>query len=158
MNPILKAIYDKGKKRRRKFKMENTPLPEDVLAEMDVSYEIDETTTLMSDIFYPENKGDKKLPVIVMIHGGGFLMGNRKLNYTFRYIMAENGFLVYSLEHRLLDDLGMDLGDAIDRIGTDDRQVCHTDIAFIDDLGGPAAIEVYGILYIQAFADIRHFG
>ena len=104
MNPILKAISDKGKKRRRKFKMENKPLPEDVLADEDVSYEIDESTTLMSDIFYPENNGNKKLPVIVTIHGGGFLMGNRKLNFTFRYMMAECGFLVYSLEHRLLDE------------------------------------------------------
>ncbi len=45
-----------------------------------------------------------KLPILVSVHGGAMLMGDRKMNLPFRIKIAQSGYLVYSLEYRLLNE------------------------------------------------------
>ena len=59
---------------------------------------------LYSDIYRPKNSGAKRLPVIIMIHGGGLFMGSRKMNSYICQIFAEKGYLVYALDYRLLTE------------------------------------------------------
>ncbi len=57
----------------------------------------------MTDIVFPQKvQADERLPILVTIHGGALIFGDRKLNQGFRVKMAEPGYLVYSLEYRLL--------------------------------------------------------
>ena len=52
------------------------------------------------DVYYPENtKG--KLPVIVDIHGGGWVYGDKELNKYFCLDIAKRGFAVVNLSYRL---------------------------------------------------------
>lgn len=76
---------------------------------------------LAMDIFKPigqEYEG-KELPVIVSIHGGGLVTGDRKISLNLARDMASRGYLVFTIEYRLapratvceqLDDIcsGMD--------------------------------------------------
>ena len=76
---------------------------------------------LAMDVFKPigpEYEG-KELPVIVSIHGGGLVTGDRKISLKFAREMASRGYLVFTIEYRLapratlceqLDDIcaGMD--------------------------------------------------
>ena len=75
---------------------------------------------LAMDIFKPKVDPNIELPVIVVIHGGGLVMGDRKISRQFSRSLAEKGYLVFSIEYRLvpranvceqLDDVcaGMDL-------------------------------------------------
>lgn len=50
------------------------------------------------DLSYP--KGDKKLPLIVMIHGGGFFKGSKNHHRHVCDELAKKGFIVANLEYR----------------------------------------------------------
>ena len=56
---------------------------------------------LAMDIFRPLNTVNKELPVIVMIHGGGLVMGDRSLSRSLSVCLARRGYLVFSIEYRL---------------------------------------------------------
>lgn len=75
---------------------------------------------LAMDIFKPITPEDQDLPVIVTIHGGGLVVGDRKISRKYAHLLAARGYLVFSVEYRLapransaeqLDDVcaGMDL-------------------------------------------------
>lgn len=75
---------------------------------------------LAMDIFKPKTEPGTELPVIVYIHGGGLVMGDRRMSRYVSKRIARRGYLVFSLEYRLvpraniceeLDDVcaGMDL-------------------------------------------------
>ena len=75
---------------------------------------------LAMDIFKPKVPEGQELPVIVIIHGGGLVTGDRKISRRFGRALAGRGYLVFSIEYRLapransaeqLDDIcaGMDL-------------------------------------------------
>ncbi|MCR5789784.1 MAG: alpha/beta hydrolase [Lachnospiraceae bacterium] len=116
MNPVLKMLYESGNKRSRKlpthgdlkeYKVDHgaLPLPEGLGSELDVYCETGGGHSLMTDIVYPQKgQAGEKLPILVTIHGGALLFGDRKLNQAFRFRMAEHGCLVYSLEYRLLTE------------------------------------------------------
>ena len=112
MNPILKYLYDDGRRRnedpnptgreKERRRQRNLPIPENIESDLDVSYRTENGNTLKCNILIPKDSGNNKLPVIVMIHGGGFLFGDRRGNLPFRIMMAERGYLVYCIEYRLL--------------------------------------------------------
>ena len=75
---------------------------------------------LAMDIFKPEMPEGTELPVIVVIHGGGLVVGDRKISRRYSKALASRGYLVFSIEYRLapransaeqLDDVcaGLDL-------------------------------------------------
>lgn len=46
----------------------------------------------------------KILPVIINVHGGGLIIGNKEFNRYFCALLCKMGFLVYSIEYRLIPD------------------------------------------------------
>ena len=57
---------------------------------------------LLMDIFEPVVEEGTELPVIVNIHGGGLIGGNKNLSVGFCRQLAKRGYLVFSLEYRLI--------------------------------------------------------
>lgn len=51
--------------------------PDDVEAVFDLSYAVNQDEYNLLDIYYPKGT-DNKLPVIVSIHGGGYVYGTKK--------------------------------------------------------------------------------
>lgn len=78
--------------------------PEDVCETKDIRYSEDACGAHRMDIFRPKGKEDEVLPVIVNIHGGGLLLGNKEFNRFYCARLSEQGFLVYSIEYRLVPD------------------------------------------------------
>ncbi len=75
---------------------------------------------LAMDIFKPIMEAGTELPVIVVIHGGGLVVGDRRISRRYSKALASRGYLVFSIEYRLalransaeqLDDVcaGLDL-------------------------------------------------
>lgn len=69
----------------------------------DIPYIEDKTREHILDIYYPEGT-TKKLPVIIDIHGGGWLYGYKEINKYYCLKLAEKGFLVASINYRLARD------------------------------------------------------
>ena len=56
---------------------------------------------LAMDVFFPKMPKGTELPVIVNIHGGGLVMGDRKMSRAYGRVLASRGYLVFNIEYRL---------------------------------------------------------
>lgn len=57
------------------------------------------TEKLVGDLYMPQ--GVQKAPVLIALHGGGWIMGDRKYYLTWGPYLAKNGYAVFSIEYRL---------------------------------------------------------
>ena len=71
----------------------------------DVSYNNRLGKELLMDIFEPIVEKGTELPVIVNIHGGGLIGGSKNISAGFCRQLAKRGYLVFSLEYRLIPDV-----------------------------------------------------
>lgn len=79
------------------------PVPAGVKAELDVSYAGNDNARQKLDLFLPADRAaDKKLPVIVFVHGGAWLAGSKEQGrgQLMRYV-KEGGFAGASIGYRL---------------------------------------------------------
>lgn len=99
------------------------------------------------DVYYPEN-AQGKLPVIVDIHGGGWMYGDKELNKNYCLYLAKRGYVVVNMSYRLypevnaieqLRDVAKALiwfRDNIDKYPADKNNICLTG----DSAGGMLAL------------------
>ena len=103
MNLILKSTINK---KRREFDTLSTgktipgALQDNVTEFRDVPYIQDGDRAHMLDIYSPICHAEQ-VSVIVNIHGGGLIMGNKEFNRHFCLSLCNHGFLVFSIEYRL---------------------------------------------------------
>ena len=71
---------------------------------IDIPYIDDNEKGHLLDIYYPEETAGK-LPVIIDIHGGGWMYGYKEINKYYCLKLASKGFLVASINYRLVDDV-----------------------------------------------------
>lgn len=118
--------------------------PEDVIETKDIRYSDDDCDAHRLDMFRPAGREQEVLPVIVNIHGGGLLLGSKEFNRFYCAKLSRLGFLVYSLEYRLVPDCNFfdqlsDISLAMDfikqRIADDKGDISHV-YACADSGGG----------------------
>lgn len=83
---------------------QNYSLPEDVIEHKNIYYSNDKQKEHRLDIYYPASKSTSPLPVIINVHGGGLLLGNKEFNRPFCAKLCQAGYLVFSIEYRLIPD------------------------------------------------------
>ena len=71
----------------------------------DIPYKNHAKKELLMDIFEPIVEKGTELPVIVNIHGGGLIGGSKNLSVGFCRQLAKRGYLVFSLEYRLIPEV-----------------------------------------------------
>jgi acetyl esterase/lipase len=71
----------------------------------DIPYQNHDGKELLMDIFEPIVEKGTELPVIVNIHGGGLIGGSKNLSVGFCRQLAKRGYLVFSLEYRLIPEV-----------------------------------------------------
>lgn len=78
--------------------------PEGITEINDIPYIDDGNKYHLLDLYYPEGTTGK-LPVIIDVHGGGWVYGDKELNKYFCMHMAKRGFAVFNMSYRLYDDV-----------------------------------------------------
>ena len=79
-------------------------IPDSVQEYLDMPFQGAGGVPLAVDIFRAKTGGLRPLPVVVMIHGGGLVVGTRKMSRTFCENLAEQGFLVFAPEYRRMTE------------------------------------------------------
>ena len=77
----------------------------DNLIKKNITYKEINDEKLKLDILYPEIKLTKNYPVVVYIHGGGFIRGDKDEIYDLKPLVDEwhkNGWIIISINYRLL--------------------------------------------------------
>lgn len=75
----------------------------------DIPYVDDSNLYHKLDVYYPQNTADSaKLPVIIDIHGGGWMYATKDLNEYYCRALADRGFVVFNLSYRLVPDVTVD--------------------------------------------------
>lgn len=93
---------DKSDKKR----MATQTPPENVVKVKDVEYLDDGNPYHKFDVFYPEGTIPKEgLPVIIDIHGGGWMYASKDLNENYCMELANKGYCVFSISYRLVPDV-----------------------------------------------------
>lgn len=106
---MLKTFY----KQRDEFnqmsanRLLHLPFPEGVTEIPNINYAGDNDPAHCMDIYFPTDISDKALPVIINIHGGGMILGNKEFNRSFCAKISAMGFVVFSLEFRLVPEVTM---------------------------------------------------
>ena len=88
--------------------------PEGVKVVSDLQYVDDGKWQHQLDVYYPEN-ADKPLPVIIDIHGGGWMYGTKRINKYYNMMLASKGHCVFSINYHLVPekDVGTQLQDCM---------------------------------------------
>jgi acetyl esterase/lipase len=89
-------------------KKENAPAEkqyEIAKQELDISYGPDAAQKY--DVYFPEDY-DNQTPVVFVIHGGGFIAGNKEGFTGVAKLYGQRGYVTVNINHRLVDATGID--------------------------------------------------
>ena len=79
-------------------------LPEGIKEINNISYTDSGSIYHLLDIYYPENT-EKPLPVIIEIHGGGWMYATKDLNKIYAENLAARGYVVFNMSYRLVPEV-----------------------------------------------------
>ncbi|WP_295770879.1 alpha/beta hydrolase [uncultured Mucilaginibacter sp.] len=97
------SAYRNAIKKYPAIKLVPDSLPEDVKAIKNISYSNANKQSLLLDVFAPKRQ-QKRLPAIIIIHGGGWRSGNRIQHYALAQQLARQGFVCFTPAYRLSTD------------------------------------------------------
>lgn len=107
-DPILKIMQMvwKGVDKDDKENHAKQTAPTGVSKVKDIPYLDDSNPYHMLDVFYPEGEHPTEgLPVIIDIHGGGWMYATKDLNEYYCMELASKGYTVFSISYRLVPDV-----------------------------------------------------
>lgn len=96
---ILSAFWGMTEKGDMKRLQRQTP-PAGITCVCDIAYLSDGQKSHLMDVYYPENITED-LPVIIDIHGGGWMYGYKEINKHYNMYLASRGFVIFSLNYTL---------------------------------------------------------
>lgn len=92
---VIRMVFDRSDRKRDRL----LKIPENVVVQRDIPYAEGGREHLL-DIAKPRNAAGK-LPVIVSIHGGGYVYGSKEVYQFYAADLARNGFAVVNFNYRL---------------------------------------------------------
>ncbi len=99
VNKILAAFWGNTKRQDDK-RIATLKMPDGVFESNDHRYVDDLNKYHKLDVYYPEGT-QEKLPVIIDIHGGGWMYGDKELNKPYCLTLAKRGNVVFNMSYRL---------------------------------------------------------
>ena len=137
--------------------------PENIQKVKDIAYIDDGNIYHQLDVYYPQGtKKNAKLPVIIDIHGGGWMYGDKELNEYYCLALAEQGYCVFNLSYRLVPDVTVneqlqDISEALSWISMNMKNYpCDSENIMLtgDSAGGQLAVYSAALLQSEELRDI----
>ena len=106
LDTIFKFFW-KNTERMDNARIKTLTMPEGVFESNDHQYIDDGNVYHQIDVYYPEGTTEK-LPVVIDIHGGGWMYGDKELNKPYCLTVASKGNVVFNMSYRLCPDVTAD--------------------------------------------------
>lgn len=104
LRKIMQKAWD-GAKQSDMERIAKQPSVPGVRMECCIPYAADLHAMHQLNLYYPEKHcAEEKLPVIIDIHGGGLMYGDKELNQRYCEYLASQGFCVMGMSYRLLPE------------------------------------------------------
>ena len=87
-----------------RYLADDYPAPEGLMEEFDVPYTGQDGAALAMDIYRKKDHDGSKLPVIILIHGGGLMVGHPRMERKVCEYLAGKGYLVFAPGYRMMID------------------------------------------------------
>lgn len=84
----------------------NPPLPEDIIENKDITYKTIDSTNLKLDIYHSKSVTDSA-PLLIFIHGGGWVKGDKKDYKGYLIDFAKKGYITASIQYRFVKKVKM---------------------------------------------------
>ena len=135
--------------------------PEGIARVYDLPYIDDGDRYHMLDVYYPEAH-EGKLPVIIDVHGGGWMYGDKELNRMYCLHLSKRGYVVFNMSYRLAPGVtvGEQLQDVMAAIAWIKAHLsdypCREDQVLLtgDSAGGQLAAYTAALLSSKALRDV----
>lgn len=98
INNLMKMIGERAYLKDLE-RIDLSKLDHDIKSVKDISYVDDNSIEHKLDVHYLSNQ--KLKPILIDIHGGGFISGYKEMNSLFANYLAQRGFVVFNLNYRL---------------------------------------------------------
>lgn len=96
----IQSTYFKEAKARPYIKIASPSFSENIISKYNIIYRNIGGRELLLDIFYPNNKSQKK-PSVLLIFGGGWKSGDKMQNYAMAAELTKHNYVAVSAEYRL---------------------------------------------------------
>lgn len=106
INTVLKLFWANTKRMDDK-RIKTLTMPEGIYESNNHYYADDGNVYHQLDVYYPEDAAEK-LPVIIDIHGGGWMYGDKELNKPYCLTLAKKGNVVFNMSYRLFPEVTAD--------------------------------------------------
>ena len=100
MNPIIRVMR-RAQVRDNAPRIAANPNPYGVRIQTDIPYIDDGDPCHLLDVYSPADGGDAPLPVIVELHGGGYVTCGKEINAQHGQYLASRGFRVVNINYTL---------------------------------------------------------
>lgn len=107
LRPLLLKYWDICVNVNDEKRIASQTPPTGVRTFSDIPYIDDGTWQHKLDVYRPESE-DRNLPVIVDIHGGGWMYGTKRINEYYNMTLAQHGYTVFSINYRLVPECEID--------------------------------------------------
>ncbi len=101
--PVLNMFWKTFVEGNDEKRINSQTPPDSVEVVSDLQYIDDGKWQHQLDVYYPKN-ADKPLPVIIDIHGGGWMYGTKRINKYYNMVLASKGYTVFSINYHLVPD------------------------------------------------------
>lgn len=98
----IEGTYEKLKKKHPFIQPLDFPTPENIKISKNLVYKKIQEKSLVADVYYPKDTS-RKYPGVVMVHGGGWISGNKDLEKFMAEQLAAKGFVAMAINYRLSD-------------------------------------------------------
>ena len=108
MSLIMKAmkLFWQNVKKNDDARLATQTEPEGIERICDIPYIDDGNRYHLLDVYYPENRVGN-LPVIIDVHGGGWMYGDKELNKMYCLNLAKRGFTVFNISYQLVPNISV---------------------------------------------------
>lgn len=107
--PNISKIIRKGFGKSDRKRDKGLTTPDDIMRYDDIAYGSEPYFQLL-DVYRPKGTVGKKLPVIMIVHGGGWVYGDKGVYQFYGMSLAQKGFAVVNFTYRLAPEFKFPAG------------------------------------------------